>query len=549
MTSKSLLPFFIFVCVLQNASAQAPSIEWQKCYGGSAGESGTAVQETRDGGFLVLANTISNDGEVSGNHSPAGVTDLWMIKIDTVGGIVWSKCYGGSNFEMGNSFSLTPDQGFIIGGFASSIDGDLIGSGNHGNGDFWLVKCDSIGTIEWQKCFGGSGEEECFQIACTYDKGFIAVGYTFSNDSDLIGANSHDSSLCNYCSDVWVVKLDSTGAIQWSKNLGGSYDERGYSIFQTPDSGYVLASTTSSNDGDVSGNHSWQVGYSSDYWIVKLNQTGDVQWQKCRGGGADEGHGPNILKIIPSMEGGFTAIGYTESHDDDVSGIHGNLKDAWVFKLDPFGNLLWQKCLGGFDLDYGTSVVQLLDSTYLILSVAFSIDGDVTNNHSPSSDAWLVRLDFGGNLVWAQCYGGSDLDGAFDLKSTSDEGLIVAGYTLSNDGDVSGNHGSEDVWIVKLTPLPDEINSPANSITDFTCYLNQVNQTISVNFYANGNEHPVLQLFDLTGRELFQQPLDVVQGFNKLSVQTGPLSSGIYFARLLLTANAGVTKKLVVTSN
>ncbi|MFY9419238.1 MAG: hypothetical protein WAP17_09180, partial [Bacteroidales bacterium] len=230
------------------------------------------------------------------------------------------------------------------------------------------------GDIIWQKCFGGTNEDYAYSIQQTSDSGFIVAGYTFSNDGDVSGYHGYF--------DYWVVKLNSSGDIEWQKCLGGTYYDYAYSIQQTSNGGFIVAGSTNSNNGDVSGYH----GYF-DYWVVKLNSSGDIEWQKCLGGTNND----YANSIQQTSDGGFIVAGYTESNDGDVSGYHGGDYDAWVVKLNSSGDILWQKCLGG------------------------TID-----------------------------------DRANSIQQTSDGGFIVAGFTVSNDGDVSGNHGASDAWVVKL---------------------------------------------------------------------------------------------------
>ena len=171
--------------------------------------------------------------------------------------IAWQKCFGGSKDDEAKSIQQTSDGGFIVAGKTWSNDGDV--TGNHGREDFWAVKLSATGAIQWQKCLGGSGWDVATSIQQTSDGGFIVAGRTNSNDGDVTGNHGND--------DFWVAKLSSTGAIQWQKSLGGSGEDKAYSIQQTSDGGFIVAGYTASNDGDVTGNH----GYD-DFWVVKLSK-------------------------------------------------------------------------------------------------------------------------------------------------------------------------------------------------------------------------------------------------------------------------------------
>ena len=364
-----LLALILFNGVNNKSHAQAPAIEWQKCLGGTADDFANSIQQTSDGGFIVAGETRSNDGDVSGNH---GKSDAWVVKLNSLGDILWKKCLGGTGNDYARSIQQISDGGFILTGYTNSNNGDV--SGNNGYYDAWVVKLNSSGDILWQKCLGGTYDDYARSIQQTSDTGFILAGYTFSNDGDVSGNHGFG--------DAWVVKLNSSGDIIWQKCFGGTNEDYAYSIQQTSNGGFIVAGSTNSNNGDVSGYH----GYF-DYWVVKLNSSGDIEWQKCLGGTNND----YANSIQQTSDGGFIVAGYTESNDGDVSGYHGGDYDAWVVKLNSSGDILWQKCLGG------------------------TID-----------------------------------DRAYSIQQTSDGGFIVAGFTVSNDGDVSGNHGASDAWVVKL---------------------------------------------------------------------------------------------------
>jgi len=298
-------------------------------------------------------------------------------------------------------------------------------------------------SITWQKSLGGSLEDGANASQQTTDGGYIVAGFTHSNDGDVLGIHPSPAGPTQTV-DVWVVKLNSLGTIEWQKCLGGSYTEQALSIQQTTDGGYIVAGYTWSDDGDVSGRH----GYT-DYWIVKLNFLGTIEWQKCFGGNMYES--PYLIQ--QTSDEGYIIAGYATSTSpwggSNVTGNHGD-QDYWVVKLDSNGSIEWEKCLGGSNYDFAQSVQQTADGGYIVAGTAYSNDYDVTGNHGGSGDAWIVKLDSSGNIAWQKCLGGSDSDAATSIQQTTDGGYIVAGFTYSNDGDVSGKHGSSDAWIVKL---------------------------------------------------------------------------------------------------
>ncbi len=346
--------------------------------------------------------------------------------------IEWQKCYGGSGDDHAHSIQQTADGGYIVAGSAYSNDGDV--SGNHGGLDYWVIKLNSSNEIEWQKCYGGSSDDWSYSIQQTIDGGYIVAGSTNSNDGDVSGYHGQD--------DYWIIKLDSSGNLEWQKCYGGSADDFAYFIQQITDGGYIIAGWTESNDGDVFGNHGF-----IDYWIIKLDSSGNLEWQKCYGGSnLDYAH-----SIQQTTDEGYIVAGYTFSNDGDVTGNHGSA-DCWIIKLDSSGNLEWQKCYGGSDWDDACSIQQTTDGGYIVAGCTYSNDGDVSGNHG-GKDYWITKLNSTGNLAWQKCYGGNQSDDAYSIQQTPDGGYIMAGYTFSNDGDVSSNHGQCDYWIIKLNSL------------------------------------------------------------------------------------------------
>lgn len=414
--------------VSSSSHSQVPNIEWQKCYGGTSTDKATSICQTTDKGFVLTGHTTSNDGDVIGVHGVGG--DYWVVKLDSIGNLQWQTCLGDTMQDIAYSIQQTTDGGFIVAGKTQSNHGQV--TGNHGDFDYWVVKLDVSGNIQWQKCLGGTVDDEAYCIQQTNDGGYIVAGWTHSNDGDITG------SIGGF--DYWIVKLDNSGNIQWQKCLGGTSNDWGYYVNQTTDGGFFVAGYTASNNINVTGNHG-----NFDYWVLKLDSSGNIIWQKCLGGTNSD----YMYYARQNFDGGFILIGSSESNNGDVTGNHGN-GDFWAVKLDSVGNIKWQKCLGGSSFDIPNSIQQTSDDGFIIAGATYSNDGDVTGNHG-SYDYWVVKLDSSGTLEWQKCLGGTGMEWGQSLKQTNDEGIIVAGYAASNDGDVLGNHGGDDFWVTKLS--------------------------------------------------------------------------------------------------
>lgn len=423
---KTLLT--LLTSVITTFTHAQPAIEWQKNLGGSDFDQSYSIKETTDGGYIVAGDSYSNDWDVSGNY---GELDYWIVKLNSSGALEWEKNLGGSGDDDAFSVQQTTDGGYIVAGYSASNDDDVTGS--KGDADYWIVKLSSTGTIEWQKSLGGTGVEIAESIKQTSDGGYIVAGTCNSNNGDVSGNHG--------LRDYWIVKLDDSGNLVWQKSLGGTGDDLATDIQETTDGGYIVAGYSTSNDDEVSGNQGLE-----DYWIAKLNSVGTLLWQKSLGGTAFDA----AMSIEQTTDGGYIVAGFSDSNNGDLTGNAGQ-SDFWIVKLDGIGTIEWQKNFGGSNDDFAHSVKQTTDGGYIAAGSSSSNDGNVTDNHGVL-DYWIVKLSSGGDLQWQKTLGGGNDDLGSSIHPTNDGGYIVAGDTESNDGDVTGNFGQSDYWVVKLAP-------------------------------------------------------------------------------------------------
>lgn len=346
--------------------------------------------------------------------------------------IVWEDCFGGSLADHPRTMYPTHDGGCVVTGPTLSNNGDITPL-HTGFGRFWVFKLDANGVMEWENELGGSGDDGGFSIVETEDHGFFATGQSNSTDGDVTGNHG------GY--DIWVVRLSSSGELQWQRSLGGSDQEEGDAIRATPDGGCIVAGYAQSTDGDVSGNHG-----AGDFWVVKLDATGEIQWENALGGSAQDW--PSSIALC--NDGGYLIGGYTTSVDGDVTGPQGNM-DGWLVKLDDTGNLVWQRTLGGSGQDRVHCVQANPESGSILMCNTNSNDGDVTGNQG-GYDSWVVRLDDAGDIMWQQALGGSADETDGWIVPSQEGGYAGAVTTRSMDGDVTGFHGTQltDIWVMKL---------------------------------------------------------------------------------------------------
>ncbi len=416
----------LFILCLREIFCQLPEILWEHSYGGSFADGINSLITTSDGGFMMVGSSNSSDGDLTVNN---GYSDYWIVKCDSTKEIEWQISLGGSSFDVARAVTIETATGYIVAGDTYSTDGDI--TEHHGGKDFWVVYLAFDGEVIWQKCFGGSGGE-WFPDIVEVENGFVLVGESDSNDGDISGNHGAE--------DLCVFKIDLEGNILWQKSYGGSENDGGYAIRLTNDHGYIIAGLSQSDDGNVTENK----GYK-DFWIVKIDSIGDLEWQRTFGGSEADA----AEDIIQTFDGGFLVTGYTYSSNWDVDENYGN-SDFWVIKLDSIGNLEWEKNYGGSDFEWPFSILEMPDSTCVLSGKTNSENYDI-NEFFGGNDFWVVCVDSLGNLIWQRSVGGSGNEEPYTQSVLYLENeIIIGGYSNSNDGDVSENFGSSDVWVVCL---------------------------------------------------------------------------------------------------
>jgi hypothetical protein len=517
----TLLTVLIMNCfALNHVAAQAPAIQWQKNFGGSASDYAYSIIPTADGGYVTAGKSNSSDFDVTGNH---GSNDCWVIKMNSSGLIDWQKSYGGSGDDGAYTIRQTPDGGYILGAYSFSADGDV--TVNKGGQDLWIVKLDMDGNIQWQKSYGGSEDDTPFSICLTTDGGYVIAGSSYSSDSDL--------TVNNGALDVWVLKIDSIGTLQWQKSFGGADYDYAATILQTPDGGYIVAGGAGSNGGDVTGCHG-----GGDAWVIRLDAAANVQWKKCYGGtGYDD-----CYSFISTNDGGFLICGVCSANNGDVTGNHGG-QDEWLVKIDSAGMIQWQQSFGGTGNETGNAVIQIADGGFATCASTTSTNGQVSGNHG-GRDAWFLSIDSAGNVASSKCYGGSFNEDAWSMIQTSDGGFIFAGESLSANGDVLANYGGEDIMVMKLDAVTrvSEINIPAGS---FDVFPNPASASIVADYKIEKTETVTITLCDVRGKIICRQTPMGTAGENTLKIDLSNVTSGMYLLNLKC-GGVSLNRKLVI---
>lgn len=518
--SFTLLSLFFFVFTIQ---AQDPNILWQRTIGGSGDETLYSIKQTPDGGYIVGG---ASGSDISGDKTDAsnGFFDIWIVKTDADGNIEWQNSIGGNALDDLHSIELTPDGGFIACGESTSdISGDK-SENSRGLDDYWIVKLDASGNVEWDKTIGGSDSESFPQIRVSNDS-YLISGDSWSNISGDKTENAIGED------DYWLLKLDLSGNIIWQKTIGGSSYDSFSTMALTHDGGCILGGYSDSN---ISGNKTENSKGGFDFWIVKLDSSGDIVWDKTIGGS-----GTDVLNsIVQTLDNGFLLSGRSSSDisGDKTENSEGE-SDFWIVKLASNGTIEWQNTIGGNDIDQAYSANQTSDGGYIIGGFSRStISGDKTENGQGNFDCWLVKINNVGIIEWQNTIGGSEIDGITSVMQSSDGSYILGGNSQSNiSGDKSENsRGEQDYWIIKhAQTLGIEENPFATAIT---LYPNPTKNILQLNTQDKTIDQ--VNIYTMTGSKVLQLDVDTISP----SIDVSSLALGVYYVQLYSGKNVALKK-------
>jgi hypothetical protein len=350
------------------------TLEWQKTFGGSEDDKALDIIQTLEGDFIILGSSESSDLDVSEN---AGSKDFWLVKLSNKGVLLWEKSFGFSGIDYGTTLLETKEGGFLITGVLDVSASD--GQGNakstatkHSGGDYWAIKTDHTGTLEWSRFFGGSFTEVPSGVLETDAHNFIIVGSSDSNDFNI--SNSKGSY------DFWIIKISTEGTLLWEKSFGGSEIDEAKAITRTNDGNFIIVGDTRSADKNVSKNNG-----AADIWVLKVSSEGNILWEKTIGGANFDA----ARAIYKTQDNGFLIAGSSRSLDNDFENKGQN--DALILKIDKNGNLLWQKIFGGSEIDFLYDAVELNNKTIIAVGESSSSDQDILENKG-FTDALIIQI-------------------------------------------------------------------------------------------------------------------------------------------------------------
>jgi uncharacterized repeat protein (TIGR01451 family) len=423
MKSKILpLLIILFSSITCITFGQAPGMIWQRCYGTQDYQAATAVTATRDGGFVTV-----NAGYPVANAQCTSQSTV--TKFTAAGVLEWEACMPDKGSVDVTSIVQLADDGYAFVFAAHNYDKPT------------LVRLDKTGNILFTKTYGGTRLDYLNYLQLTKDGNLICAGIASSTDGDLTGINSTTSN------KGWLVKMDLNGQIIWQKCIGDDVS-RFYSfnsVAETKDGGFV-----------ISGSGRYQSppwGLVGDAIAIKTDNNGNVLWERHYGGSGPDGG----VRIIEISDGSYVLLGNLQSNDAGISQYHGSL-DGMLVKISPIGDIIWTRAIGGSSFENFYSLMENSNKEIVLAGGTYSKNGDMpANNLATATHLCIVNVDeFYGDINWLRVYGGIDPVASFDqaqavcqLKNGT---YIAAGGTDSHDGDVYGNHGDRDIWLVNMGP-------------------------------------------------------------------------------------------------
>ena len=538
---KNILFFIWFYSAM--CYCQSPTILCQKNYGGSDYDYMHSGIKTADGGFFYGGRSNSpigfditqNSTNLYGLHNPA-MYDIWVVKTDNNGNLQWQRKIRTNKEENFITVDQTTDGGYVIASTTESGIGLDKTTAYLGGDDFWLLKLDSQGTILWQKELGGTGAEYTSAVKATSDGGCIFGGTSWSHPSatkteDCTGGNSNP--------DYWVVKFDALGNIEWDNTIGGLYGDYLDQVMQTSDGGYMVSGVSNSNiSGDKTSNNFSIDGNHNDFWLVKLNSLGVVEWDKSILGDGNEYN----LCTIQSQDGGYLIAGNSGSSATGDKSFTSTSWDIWLLKLTSNGSIEWEKTIGGSLYDFVNSITQNTNGDYIIGSQTQSpISGDKTESCRGYDDFWIIKLTSNGTIIWDKTIGSDRPDYLAGVVQDNNDNIVVFGtggmVNISGDATIAGN-GGYDFWVVKLNQ--ENLSTAHFSHSKINIFPNPTNGVINIDFGAF-TEKVNLTLTNVLGQKIFTETL---KNIDKTTFGIKE-PDGIYVLEILNENNLKETFKII----
>jgi hypothetical protein len=502
--------------------------QWDKRYGGLSTDPLTSILNVEDGYIIGGASYSSAGGDKSQNNWGTG-SDFWVVKIDSNGMKVWDKRYGNSDgistlYTMGKC----ADGSYLLAGSAGpSNDGDKTQTG-WGFRDFWLIKIDPNGNKLWDKRFGGFDDDYVSSCVELNNSDILLTGRI---ESGMGGDISTQGFVNGITSDLWVLKLDSSGNIIWEKRFGGNAQETKPQIIALNDTSYILCASSSST---ISGDRTAPLKGSTDVWVLGLDAGGNKMWDKSYGNSIAAKS--QEMKKINDSTFVICAVTYM-GNDGDVSEPGVGATDFWVLQLDKEGNKIKDFVIGGTDFEDDGNIDMTSDG-FLVSGFSISnIGGDKSENSNGNTFTWVVKVDSVGSKIWDRTIFSTNSNIGFAINSGS-ECFIAAISTSDNIGGYKTQdswNNSSDYWVVKFCEFPVGIDNaqPQNNIT-VSVYPNPFSDEIAITVKKQNLSDASFTLTNAKGQIIYTKEETNLSDTYTKTLDLHNLPAGVYFVEVTI---------------
>jgi len=530
-------------------NAQSPWIKaWDGRFGGLASDHLTELKYTSDHGLLLIGQSWSGvGGDKTEPKCGTSYGDFWIIKVDSSGNKQWDATLGGSSTDVPSRIIEIESSQFVIAGFSIS-DSSCDKSSNSLAYDFWMLKIDSVGEKLWDQSYGGNNDDKLYGFTQTLNGDFVMGGRSSSDSSGDKTQNSWGSN------DYWIVRTDSVGNKLWDKTYGGSENDGLTGLIMTSDNGFLLGgyshSEISGNKTSVCFDTSTVTNDKGDFWVVKIDSFGNIEWDKTYGGFRKD----MLFSVTSLPNNNYLLFGHSNS------GIGGNKTsignggfDYWLIKIDSAGNIIWDKSFGGSGDDMHNEIWSMMetarlivdkDNGYILAGASESgISGDKTESNLGSRQVWIVKVDSSGNYMWDKTIFTDDKEENGLITTFGDTCFAVALGTWAPVGGYITEPviGIHDYWyVVFCQPQIYTGNSEIESNNIPLIYPNPFNSSLNISIPGNKIENVIIKIYDLTGRLLIEKEFSQS---NNITIHTDEdLCEGVYLMEIYCSDKVFVSK-------
>jgi hypothetical protein len=540
--------FFVLAAKLPVFAQIDINIVQQATIGGSGDDyRGKGVKLKNSDHYMMCSYSNSNKS-FDKSDDAIGTRDIWVLKLNMDLTIVWDTTFGGNDTNDAFDIIETKDGNFLIAGRSSSPPSGTKTAENFGLRDYWLIKMDDDGNILWDKTYGGSSTDVCQNVIEMENGDLILTGWS---NSPISGNKTSDT---NGSTDYWIVKTDADGNILWDRSFGGNgIEDNCYSALN--DNNELVVAGFSYYKFETTGDKSFD-GYGAyDIWVIKINtETGALIWEKTIGG--SELEYSLLKKCVEVIGTDIYTICYSNSlktgtKSENKKGI----EDIWITKLDNDGNIIWDKTIGGAYTDRPTYIKKTA-SNQLLITASSNSEASFDKSEDrwgASYDIWFFALNTdSAHIIYDKTIGGTDHEGSNDVILLDNNHYIIVGNSYSDiSGDKSQNSkGGSDIWLVEIfVDIETAVSENSMPIQQLTLFPNPTYNKVTLEVETNKQELLQLNVYDLNGKIVHQSPpVYTHSGKNSVSVNLEHLVQGMYILEIELDNNV-YHKKINVLNN